>query len=305
MSNNGTNPQNSYLDRLTADNCAMLLIDHQTSTMLGVQDIRLDQFRSNVLALAQTAKVHNLPTVITASFAQGPNGPLMPEILKLFPDVEVVYRPGPISAWDDPNFVKAVEKTGRKKLSRSALNHLPLQGKTMKPNPLLQSNSDAPAYWQVDILWMILATGETTNGQYSLLEELCLKDSGPPPHTHTQLETFYILEGEITFLIGGKTMKGEAGFYVAVPPGTVHSFRVDSDTARILNSYVPAGFERTITELGEPAPVRTLPPKGCPMKADMGKVRQLMAEVGMKPVNEPDALRSVGDPRMDLHASSS
>lgn len=106
----------SYLEKLTADNCAMLLIDHQTGTMLGVQDIRLDQFRSNVLALAKTAKAHNLPTVLTASYAEGPNGPLMPELLKLFPDVKPIYRPGPIDSFDDPEFVKAVKATGRKKL---------------------------------------------------------------------------------------------------------------------------------------------------------------------------------------------
>lgn len=68
--------------------------------MLGVQDIRLDQFRSNVLALAKTAKVHNLPTVLTVSYAEGPNGPLMQELADLFPEVEVVYRPGPINSWD-------------------------------------------------------------------------------------------------------------------------------------------------------------------------------------------------------------
>ncbi|MEM9012482.1 MAG: isochorismatase family protein [Pseudomonadota bacterium] len=105
-----------YTDKLTADNCAMLLIDHQTGTMLGVQDIRLDQFRSNVLALAKTAKAHDLPTVLTASYAEGPNGPLMPELLEMFPDVDPVYRPGPIDAFDDPEFVKAVEATGRRKL---------------------------------------------------------------------------------------------------------------------------------------------------------------------------------------------
>lgn len=110
-----SNP-NRYVDRLSAENCAMLLIDHQTGTMLGVQDIRLDQFRSNVLALAKTAKAHNLPTLLTASYAEGPNGPLMPELLEMFPDAPVIYRPGPISSWDDPNFVKAVEATGRKKL---------------------------------------------------------------------------------------------------------------------------------------------------------------------------------------------
>ena len=105
-----------HLERLTPDNCAMLLIDHQTGTMLGVQDIRLDQFRSNVLALAKTAKLHKLPVVLTASYAEGPNGPLLPELLEMFPDAPVIYRPGPISSWDDPNFVKAVEATERKKL---------------------------------------------------------------------------------------------------------------------------------------------------------------------------------------------
>lgn len=107
---------NRYTERLTPDNAAMLLIDHQTGTMLGVQDIRLDQFRSNVLALAKTAKANNLPTVLTASFPDGPNGPLMPELLAMFPDAPVISRPGPISAFDDPNFVEAVKRTGRKKL---------------------------------------------------------------------------------------------------------------------------------------------------------------------------------------------
>ncbi len=105
-----------YLEKLTPENSALLLIDHQTGTMLGVQDIRLDQFRSNVLALAKTAQVHNLPVVLTASYAEGPNGPLMPELLEMFPKAKPVYRPGPIDSFDDPAFVKAVEATGRKKL---------------------------------------------------------------------------------------------------------------------------------------------------------------------------------------------
>jgi hypothetical protein len=53
-----------FLEKLTAQDAAMLLIDHQTGTMLGVQDIRLDQFRSNVLALAKTAKAHDLHGVL-------------------------------------------------------------------------------------------------------------------------------------------------------------------------------------------------------------------------------------------------
>ena len=105
-----------FLDKLTADDAAMLLIDHQTGTMLGVQDIRLDQFRSNVRALAKTAKAHRLPTVLTGSHVEGPNGPIMPELLAMFPEAPVVHRPGPIDAFDDPAFARTVEATGRKKL---------------------------------------------------------------------------------------------------------------------------------------------------------------------------------------------
>ena len=105
-----------YLEFLTADNAALLMIDHQTGTMLGVQDIRLDQFRSNVLALAAIGKVHNLPTVLTASFAEGPNGPLMKELVEMHPNAPNISRPGWINAWEDPNFKAAVEATGRKKL---------------------------------------------------------------------------------------------------------------------------------------------------------------------------------------------
>lgn len=108
--------RNFYSERLTPDNCAMVLIDHQMGTMLGVQDFRLDSFRRNVLALAGAAKLHKLPTVLTASNVEGPNGPILSELLDMFPNAPAIYRPGPISAWDDPNFVKAVEGLGKKKL---------------------------------------------------------------------------------------------------------------------------------------------------------------------------------------------
>ena len=138
--------------------------------------------------------------------------------------------------------------------------------------PYELNHAQSPAYWQVDILWTILASGEQTGGSYSLIEELCPKDSGPPPHYHDQDEGFYIIEGEITFVADGKTIKGTwpaHSFQFRVE--RFIRFRVDSDTARILNSYAPAGFERTVRELAEPAPERVLPPKGRPMFADMQK----------------------------------
>jgi hypothetical protein len=58
--------------------------------------------------------------------------------------------------------------------------------------------NDAPAYWSQGILWTILATAEQTGGSYSLVEELCPKHSGPPPHTHEQDEVIYLIEGKLT-----------------------------------------------------------------------------------------------------------
>ncbi len=74
------------------------------------------EFRINVMVLAKLGIVVELPTVLTTSLGRGPNGPFIPEVLNLFPDVTVIDRPGIISAWDDPKFVASIEKTGRKNL---------------------------------------------------------------------------------------------------------------------------------------------------------------------------------------------
>lgn len=112
----------SQYERLTPENCAMILLDHQTGLMLGVNDFNAAEYKNNVLALAKIAKIYNLPTVITASFADGPNGPLLPELVELFPDTKIIYRPGQINAWDHPDFVAAVKATKRKKLIMAAIS---------------------------------------------------------------------------------------------------------------------------------------------------------------------------------------
>ena len=102
--------------RFSPNDSALVLIDHQSGIMQLVHDYSTAEFRNNVIALAKLGKVFKLPTVLTTSLGQGPNGPFIPEVLSLFPDVPVIDRPGIISAWDDPNFVAAIEKTGRKNL---------------------------------------------------------------------------------------------------------------------------------------------------------------------------------------------
>ena len=102
--------------RLDKDNAAVLLVDHQTGLLSLVRDIDPDKFKNNVLALAAAAKYFNLPTILTTSFEEGPNGPLVPELVELFPDAPYIARPGQINAWDNEDFVNAVKATGKKQL---------------------------------------------------------------------------------------------------------------------------------------------------------------------------------------------
>jgi nicotinamidase-related amidase len=103
-------------DRLTADNAALLLVDHQTGLSNGVQDQSVPEYITAITALVKLANTFKLPTVITTSAADGPNGPVLPVITQTLPDAPVIHRPGEINAWDNKGLVAAIKKTGRKKL---------------------------------------------------------------------------------------------------------------------------------------------------------------------------------------------
>ena len=102
--------------RLDKKEAAVLLVDHQAGLLSLVRDIEPDRFTNNVLALADLAKYFDLPTILTTSFEDSPNGPLMPELKEKFPDAPYIARPGQINAWDNEDFVKAVKATGKQQL---------------------------------------------------------------------------------------------------------------------------------------------------------------------------------------------
>lgn len=102
--------------RLSKDEAAVLLVDHQAGLISLVQDFPPNEFKNNVLALANVAKFFDLPTILTTSFETGPNGPIVPELQEMFPDAPYIARPGQINAWDNEEFVEAVRQTGRKQL---------------------------------------------------------------------------------------------------------------------------------------------------------------------------------------------
>ncbi len=102
----------------TPADSALLLVDHQTGTMQLIKNIPLDVAKRNTLALAKTAKILNIPIILTSSQEQNLQGPLLPELQQILPEAFAarVKRAGIVNAWNDPNFVAAVKKTGRKNL---------------------------------------------------------------------------------------------------------------------------------------------------------------------------------------------
>lgn len=128
---------------------------------------------------------------------------------------------------------------------------------------LVTSVGVADGFWQMGILWTPLISTDQTRGAYSIMEQLMPSAAGPPPHIHDHSdETFYILEGEIAMQLGDQVITGTAGQLVRIPAGMAHAFAVVSDTARVLNFYVPGDLDLWVSALAVPASSPTLPPPG-------------------------------------------
>ena len=99
-------------------NSALLLIDHQLGTMQLIKNLPLDEVRRATLALAKTARILNIPVVLTSSQEGNIQGPLMPELKEILPEAfaKRIQRAGIVNAWSDPGFKAAVEATGRRNL---------------------------------------------------------------------------------------------------------------------------------------------------------------------------------------------
>ncbi|MGO4111173.1 hydrolase [Paenibacillus sp. YAF4_2] len=111
---------NSKTDLLTADNSAIILVDHQPQMLFGVQSADRQTIINNTVGLAKTAKVFNAPIILTTVAAESFSGPIHPQIQEVFPEQKPIDRTT-MNSWEDDNFLAAVKKTGRKKLIMAAL----------------------------------------------------------------------------------------------------------------------------------------------------------------------------------------
>lgn len=123
-----------------------------------------------------------------------------------------------------------------------------------------------------------LAVSENTGGAYAQWEAIVPPGGGPRLHVHSREdETFYVLEGEVEFLIDGVLQTAAAGTYVSLPAGTSHRFRNKSTGyARLLITATPGGLEGLFFEAGvevEPGTAVAPPPAGTRKKRSAPRLR--------------------------------
>jgi nicotinamidase-related amidase len=105
---------------LTPDNCVVTLIDHQPQMLFGVSNFDRQSLVNNTVAFAKAARVFDLPVVLSTVESKSFSGNIWPQIKAVFPNQVPVERTS-MNAWDDKNFVAAIEKSGRKKIVLAGL----------------------------------------------------------------------------------------------------------------------------------------------------------------------------------------
>jgi quercetin dioxygenase-like cupin family protein len=123
-----------------------------------------------------------------------------------------------------------------------------------------------PVYWGPGDQIRFILTGAETGGAFFLADVSVPPGGGPPPHIHEREdETFYLLQGTLTFRVGDQTVNASQGDCIHLPRGIVHSFRnTGKENARMLVTATPAGIEKFFEEAFYPAVEGKEPPHVTP-----------------------------------------
>ncbi|MFE4370126.1 isochorismatase family protein [Streptomyces sp. NPDC056835] len=110
------NERSRFLDPITRENAAVVLVDHQVGLLSGVRDIPVGELKHNVAALAKAAAALDIPLVTTTTAAASMWGPTAPELVEALPAGQEIIDRSTVNAWDDERVRGAIEATGRRKL---------------------------------------------------------------------------------------------------------------------------------------------------------------------------------------------
>ncbi len=120
MSQSNGRMKRSEKGLLTPDNCVVALIDHQPQMLFGTSNFDRQSIINNTVALSKATRVFEVPVVLTTVETKSFSGNLWPQIQAVFPHQVPIERSS-MNSWDDPNFVAAIQKTGRRKIVLAGL----------------------------------------------------------------------------------------------------------------------------------------------------------------------------------------
>jgi quercetin dioxygenase-like cupin family protein len=117
--------------------------------------------------------------------------------------------------------------------------------------PFVSTRAEERAYWSLGGRFSIKAGGTATAERFAVSEAVFTKLAEPPPHIHHgEDEAWYVLEGGLTFTVGGEVLRAGPGDFVFAPRDVPHAFTVDVEPTRALVITSPAGFDRFVAEAG-------------------------------------------------------
>ncbi|MFE3068484.1 isochorismatase family protein [Streptomyces sp. NPDC059247] len=108
--------RSTYLEPVTRENAAVVLVDHQVGLLSGVRDIPVAELKHNAAALARAATALGIPLVVTTTAADSMWGPTAPELVEALPAGQKIIDRSSVNAWHDDRVREAIEATGRRKL---------------------------------------------------------------------------------------------------------------------------------------------------------------------------------------------
>jgi len=133
--------------------------------------------------------------------------------------------------------------------------------------------------WFLGSLVTIKVPGRAVEGRCTLIEFLMPRGISPPVHSHPADETFTLTDGTLTFVSGSERFLCQAGANWIVPRGVHHTFRVESEAARLIAVFAPAGMDECFRNAGVPAASPTLPPADAPARP-LAEVEEAMRKYG-------------------------
>jgi quercetin dioxygenase-like cupin family protein len=153
--------------------------------------------------------------------------------------------------------------------------------------PYALGPDDGEALWFNGSLGILRATAAQTEGRFAAFELRSPRGFSAPLHSHdADYEFFIVLSGEFRLRYNDNIVEASQGSLVYTPPGVGHSFTADSDDAKILLFFGPAGPEEFFREVATPARSLTLPPPGEPVPS-MDELLQIMKRHGQTVLGPP------------------